>query len=131
MNISRPTLEDLARIMGVQHVLGTGTYLGLHLIIGRRKKAIFSFIKDRIWKRVNSWSGRSLTKSGKEVMIKSVLQYILNYIMSIFIIPDGVVNNIEKILSSFWWGEVNSNRGIRWMSWEKLTCTKNEGGLGF
>ena len=53
-NLSDSTKEDLATIMGVRHVLGTGSYLGLPSMIGRSKKATFSFIKDRIWKRINS-----------------------------------------------------------------------------
>lgn len=47
-NIIRPTQEDVTRIMGLFHVLGTGTCLGLPWRIGRCKKATFSFIKDRI-----------------------------------------------------------------------------------
>jgi hypothetical protein len=53
-NISVPAQEDLSRIMGVRHVLGTGTYLGLPSMVGRNKKETFAFIKDRIWKRINS-----------------------------------------------------------------------------
>ncbi|GAU38029.1 hypothetical protein TSUD_395890 [Trifolium subterraneum] len=49
-------------------------------MVGRSKKAIFSFIKDRIWKRINSWRGRALSKAGKEIMIKSVLQAIPSYV---------------------------------------------------
>ncbi|XP_058758128.1 uncharacterized protein LOC131631355 [Vicia villosa] len=113
-NLSIPAQEDIARIMGVRHVLGTGTYLGLPSMIGRSKKATFEFIKDRIWKRINSWKGRSLSKAGKEVMIKSVLQSIPSYIMSIFIIPDGVINDIERMLNTFWWGGGSNNKGIRW-----------------
>jgi hypothetical protein len=40
--------EDLSRLMGVRHVLGTGKYLGLPSLIGRKKKDTFSYIKDRI-----------------------------------------------------------------------------------
>ncbi|XP_058760434.1 uncharacterized protein LOC131633762 [Vicia villosa] len=90
--------------MGVCHVLGTGTYLGLPSMIGRSKKEVFAFIKDRIWKRINSWRGRALSKEGKEVMIKSVLQSIPSYTMSVYLTPDGVVKDIEKMLNSFWWG---------------------------
>lgn len=53
-NLSIQAKEDLSRIMGVRHVMGTGTHLGLPSMIGRSKKAIFMFIKDRIWKRTNS-----------------------------------------------------------------------------
>ncbi|KAI5405235.1 hypothetical protein KIW84_052132 [Lathyrus oleraceus] len=100
-NISNLAKEDLASIMRVRHMMGTEKYSGLPLMIGRSKKATFSYIKDRIWKRINSWSGPSLSKAGKEVMIKSVRQAIPSYIMSILILPDAVCNNIEKMLNSF------------------------------
>lgn len=64
-NISNPAKEDLASIMGVHHVMGIGKYLGLPSMIGRIKNEIFSFIKDCIWKKINSWIGRSLAKAGK------------------------------------------------------------------
>ncbi|XP_058726136.1 uncharacterized protein LOC131597455 [Vicia villosa] len=129
--LSGPAQEDLARLMGVKHVMGTGMYLGLPSMIGRSKKAVFSFIKDRIWKRINTWSGRSLSRAGKEVMIKSVLQSIPAYIMSVYLIPDGVVNDIERMLNSFWWGGGRNNKGIRWLAWDRMTSSKSEGGMGF
>lgn len=67
-------------------------------MIGRSKKSTFAFIKDRIWKKINFWRGRSLSKAGKEMMIKSVLKYISAYIISIFIIPEAIVKDIEKCL---------------------------------
>ncbi|GAU40431.1 hypothetical protein TSUD_397500 [Trifolium subterraneum] len=63
-NMSHAAKEDLSRILGVKLVLGTGIYLGLPSMVGRSKKAIFSYIKDRIWKRINSWRGRALSKAG-------------------------------------------------------------------
>lgn len=82
-------------------MLGMRMYFGLPSMIGRSKKATFSFIEDRIWKKINSWRGRSLSKEGNEVMIKLVLQDIPSYIMSIFVIPYAIVNDIEKMLNSF------------------------------
>ncbi|GAU48097.1 hypothetical protein TSUD_238360 [Trifolium subterraneum] len=69
-NMSQTAKEDLSHILGVQLVLCTGIYLGLPSMVGRSKKAIFSYIKDRIWKRINSWRGRALSKADKEIMIK-------------------------------------------------------------
>lgn len=99
------------------------------MIIGRSKKATFSFIKDRIGKKINSWNGRSLSKAGKEAMIKLVLQAIRSYIMGVFVIPDAIVNDIEKMLISFWWRDSNNNKRIMWLAWDKLTCSKKECGL--
>jgi hypothetical protein len=67
-NLILAAQEDLSRIMGVKHVLGIGTYLGLPSMAGRIKKSIFTFFKNHIWNRINSWRGRALSKAGKEVM---------------------------------------------------------------
>jgi len=49
-------------------------------MIGRDRKATFAYIKDRVWQKINSWSGKCLSKAGREVMIKSVLQEIPSYV---------------------------------------------------
>ncbi|PNX78963.1 ribonuclease H, partial [Trifolium pratense] len=130
-NISFAAQEDLSRIMGVRHVLGTGNYLGLPSMIGRKKKVIFSYIKDRIWKRINSWRGRALSKAGKEVMIKSVLQAIPSYVMSIYLLPESTIQEIERMINSFWWGGGAKNKGIKWLAWDRMTYSKALGGMGF
>jgi hypothetical protein len=71
--ISKSNITDIA---GVQVVLGTGKYLGLPSMIGRDRNATFAHIKGRVWQKINSWSGKCLSKAGREVMIKSVLQAI-------------------------------------------------------
>ncbi|GAU44727.1 hypothetical protein TSUD_88120 [Trifolium subterraneum] len=129
-NISSAAQEDLSNLMGVKHVMGTGTYLGLPSTVGRSKKQTFAFIKDRIWKRINSWRSRPLSRADKE-MIKYVLQAIPAYVMNIYLLPDSLINDIERMINAFWWGGGDNNKGIRWLAWNKLTCTKEEGGLGF
>jgi len=123
--------EDLSRIIGVRHVMGTGKYLRLPSMIGRDKRSIFSFIKDRIWKRINAWRGRALSKAGKEVMIKSVLQSIPSYIMSIYVLLNSIIDDIEMMMNAFWWGGMSNNRWIKWMAWERVACPKEFCGMGF
>ncbi|CAJ2647159.1 unnamed protein product [Trifolium pratense] len=107
-------------------------YLGLPSLIGRSKKATFNFIKDRVWKKINSWSSKCLSKAGREVLIKSVLQAIPNYFMSIFLLPSSLCDEIEKLMNSFWWGHSGTqNKGINWLSWDKLSMHKDDGGMGF
>ncbi|KAK2438202.1 hypothetical protein QL285_023013 [Trifolium repens] len=130
-NLSLLAQEDLSRMMGVRLVLGTGNYLGLPSMIGRKKKEVFAYIKDRIWKRINSWRGRALSRAGKEVMIKSVLQAIPSYIMSIYLLPEGTIKDIERMMNSFWWGGGANNNGIKWLAWDRMTHAKSQGGMGF
>jgi ribonuclease HI len=130
-NISKAAQEDLSRLMGVRHVLGTGTYLGLPSLVGRSKKNTFAYIKDRIWKKINSWRCRPLSKAGKEVMVKSVLQAIPTYVMSIYLLPETLIKEIERMLNALWWGGSNNNKGIKWLAWDRMAQSKDNGGLGF
>lgn len=131
-NVLEPVENSITNILGVQQVLGTGKYLGLPSMVGRSRKSTFKFIKDRIWKKINSWSSRCLSQAGREIMIKSVLQSIPSYVMSIFLIPHSLSDEIEKMMNSFWWGhKPEQSKGIHWLSWERLAMHKNAGGLGF
>ncbi|XP_024630544.1 uncharacterized protein [Medicago truncatula] len=86
--VPSPIKDTITNILGVRAVVGTGKYLGLPSMVGRSKEATFGFIKDCIWHKINSWSSKCLSKASREVMIKSVLQYIPSYIMSVFLLPD-------------------------------------------
>jgi len=131
-NVPDPLKQTITNILGVQVVLGTGKYLGLPSMIGRDRTVTLPFIKDRVWQKINSWSGKCLSKAGREVMIKSILQAIPSYVMSIFHLPATLSNSIEKMMNSFWWGHGRtSQRGIHWMSWEKLSAQKIHGGMSF
>jgi hypothetical protein len=131
-NVIQVEQHNISDTLGVQAVLGTGKYLGLPSLIGRSKKSTFNFIKDRIWKKINSWSSKCLSKVGREVLIKSVLQSIPTYFMSIFTLPSSLCDEIEKMLNAFWWGHSRAqNKGIHWLSWDKLSMHKSVGGMGF
>ncbi|GAU47653.1 hypothetical protein TSUD_27780 [Trifolium subterraneum] len=100
-NVTQADRDVISNTLGVQSVLGKSKYLGLPSMVGRSKKAIFGFIKDRVWRKINSWSSKCLSKVGREVLIKL-------------------------------WGRSGSqNKGIHWMSWDKMSMHKNAGGMGF
>jgi hypothetical protein len=112
-NLSIASKEDLSKIMGIRHVLGTGNYLiGLPSMIGRNKTDVFAYIKDRIWKQINSWKNRALSRAGKEVMIKSVLHAISSYVMSVYLLLASTIEDIERMMNSFGWGGGANNKGI-------------------
>lgn len=101
-------------------------------MIGRKKKAIFSYLGDRLWRKIHNWSSKHLSEERKEVLIKSLDQAIPTYCMSTFLLPSSLGEETEPIMNSFWWGPSNnSNKGIKWMRREKLTVSKDFGGMGF
>ena len=57
-----------------------------------------------MWKRVQGWSDRPLSRVGRETMLKSVAQAIPTYIMSCFQLPDFICDRMRVIVSDHWWG---------------------------
>ena len=42
---------------------------------------------------------------------------ILSYVMSIFRLPNSLLDEIEKMMNAFWWGHAStSNKGLHWLS---------------
>lgn len=63
--------KRISSFLGIKDLIGKGKYLGLPSLIGRNKKVVFDFLKDKVWKCINHWSSKHLSKAGKETLIKS------------------------------------------------------------
>jgi hypothetical protein len=130
-NMLNEEKEMICNKMGVKTVDTHSRYLGLPVVFGRSKKVVFSLVQDRVWKKLKGWKEKCLSQAGKEILIKSIVQAIPNYIMSCYKIPDGCCKEIESMAARFWWGSNDGARKLHWMSWERLTKAKNRGGMGF
>lgn len=130
-NVRREEQVRLSSVVGVGQLVTPGKYLGMPSVVGRTKKAVFGYIKDRVWQRLNGWKEKSLSAAGREVLIKAVAQAIPTYIMSCFELPDGLCREISGMISRFWWGQREECRKIHWCSWQTLCRVKSEGGMGF
>ncbi|KAM6559477.1 hypothetical protein CsatA_028716 [Cannabis sativa] len=124
--------SSICSVLGMVEVSEGSLYLGLPNIIGRNKNSILGFLKNKVMSRINSWDGKFLSRAGKEILLKTVIQSLPTYAMSVFLIPLGICEDIEKLMASFWWKTSSSKgRGIIWMSWERMATPKLEGGMGF
>ncbi|XP_038708513.1 uncharacterized protein LOC120003568 [Tripterygium wilfordii] len=64
---------NLMSLIGVVEAQRFDRYLGLPAIVGRSKRNAFSYLLERIQKKISSWSHRNLSQAGKEVFVKAVL----------------------------------------------------------
>jgi hypothetical protein len=76
---------------------------------------------------------KGVTAGGKDVLIKAVAQAIPVYIMSVFKLLASTQESLERSIGKFWWNELTGagGRHTHWISWDKFTKSKSEGGLGF
>jgi hypothetical protein len=75
--------------------------------------------------------GQGLSKAGKEVLIKSVLQSVPTYPMGCFKFSKSQCAELSSISSQFWWGDGSHKRKVHWISWERMCAAKQSGGMGF
>ena len=81
-NTSKRQKGQILEILGVKELDRFVNYLGLPTLIGRAKYKTFSYLKDRVWKKLQGWKGILLSRTGKEILIKVVAQSIPTYTMS-------------------------------------------------
>ncbi|GAA0148725.1 hypothetical protein LIER_08089 [Lithospermum erythrorhizon] len=82
-NVSEDLKVAIIGILGMPEVTTHGKYLGLPTSLGTSKKDFYSSLITRVKVKVECWKPRLLSKAGKEIFIKSVLQVIPNYPMDV------------------------------------------------
>lgn len=66
--------ENMAKELRVPIIDKTGKYLGIPSDWGESKKQMFAWIIGRISSKLESWKEKLLSKAGKEVLLKTVVQ---------------------------------------------------------
>ena len=76
---------------------------------------------------------KNLSKAGKEIPLKSMLQATPSYVMSVFILHATLCEELERMMNSIGRVEIRKKKmGICWMAWNLLDAHKWYGsGLTF
>jgi hypothetical protein len=105
-------------------------YLGFNLKPNDYRKEDWKWLLKKLDKRLNTWSHRWLSRAGRLVLVKSVLEAIPVYWMSLSWIPKGILDAARKLSSKFLWSGKKESHVIPWVRWEKIATPKALGGWG-
>lgn len=130
-NTCLSTKEEIKNIFGMNEMESDSKYLGLPIFWGRSKKSAVTYIKDKVIRKVQGWSRKTLPQSSKEILIKHVVQATPMYPMMCFKLPLSLCSNLNSIIGKFWWESNENWVKIHWGLWEKLTAPKGSGRMGF
>lgn len=92
---------------------------------------MLNFLKERISKKLVGWKRKFLSRAGKEILIKAVVDAIPMHVMSCFKLPKGWCEKINRMVANFWLGQQGTERKIHCVNWKKLSKPKGQGGLDF
>jgi hypothetical protein len=130
-NTSPTKRQEIIQLSGFQVSQQYDKYLGLPSLVGKSRTKAFKGIKDRVWNRLNNWKVKFLSQAGKEILLKAVVQAIPTYSMSVFQLPITLCREINGMMQKFWWGHMEKDSKIHWMSWDRMSFSKAQGGMGF
>ena len=105
---------ELEEFLGVNEIREYEKYLGLPDVVGRNKKESLNYIRERVWNKLQGWKKRLLSKAGKKVLLKAVVQAIPTFAMSCFKLPKGLIQDINRLIRKLWWGQQGDQRKIHW-----------------
>ncbi|WMV10595.1 hypothetical protein MTR67_003980 [Solanum verrucosum] len=89
-------IEELSRILrGEVGALPT-SYLGMPLGAKSNSMNIWSSVMEKCEKKLSRWKSHYLSLGGRVTLINSVLDALPTYMMSIFLVPDGIIQRLDK-----------------------------------
>ncbi|KAL4388335.1 hypothetical protein GQ457_09G021820 [Hibiscus cannabinus] len=130
LNVENCLVEDWAQqIQCIVDKFPT-TYLGLPLGFSRNSIELWNPVIEKFRKRLDGWKGKLLSFGGRITLLRSVFSNLHVYFMSLFQVPTGVAESLNKIMANFLWGP-EASRPIHWVKWENVCRAKVNGGLGW
>ncbi|XP_062086759.1 uncharacterized protein LOC133793168 [Humulus lupulus] len=106
-------------------------YLGVPMRPTKWKAADCGEILKKIKLRLHTWSSRHLSYAGRVQLITSVLLGLRNYWMNIFLLPQSIIKEVDKLCMWFLWGNDGTRSKFHLTSWSTVCLPKAFGGLGF
>lgn len=128
--VTEMEISNICNTMGMESKEPHVKYLGVPLISGRLKQSDCDELEQKILKKVNSWQANLLSYAGRIQLIISVLARVQTYWSRIFVLPKGVLKDIDAILRRFLWGGAELKRTAAKVAWKEVCLPKTGGGLG-
>ncbi|WOH08313.1 hypothetical protein DCAR_0727751 [Daucus carota subsp. sativus] len=133
-NSTAEELTGWSEIIGCKLGSDSFTYLGLELAKSPNRVQFWDPLVSKVKKKLAAWKGRSISMTGRIILLQAALDSLPIYWFNMFLIPRTVENQLEKIRRRFFWGlkEINGQDrdNLHLIAWEKICQPKSSGGLG-
>lgn len=125
-NVKQETME----IMPFEEGQFPVRYLGVPLISTRLVHKDCRVLVEKVKNRLGDRRNKSLLFAGRLQLIISVLFAMHIYWSSVFILPESITTDIEKLLRGYLWCNGEMKKGKAKVAWEDLCVPRDECGLG-
>ncbi|GJQ91568.1 putative RNA-directed DNA polymerase, eukaryota, reverse transcriptase zinc-binding domain protein [Tanacetum coccineum] len=102
-------------------------YLGLPIRSNMKSIASWKMLIDCFRSRLSTWKASLLSIGGRLTLIKFMLGSLSIYYLLIFRAPKSVLNDLERILSNFFWGGNQDGKKMAWVKWPIILNSYDNG----
>ena len=124
-------MESVERALGCPRGAFPCKYLGLPLTLRKQSHVQLSGLVDQLETALPKWKAARMPKSGRMLLVQSVLCAIPLHAMMALDLPQKTISAMNRICRSFLWcAESSSSGGNCAVAWEAVCAPKWAGGLG-
>ncbi|XP_057720255.1 uncharacterized protein LOC130934731 [Arachis stenosperma] len=123
-------VQRMCSVLGCKEASLLVKYLGIQLGANSRLVKTLKPIIKKVEEKLSTWKAKVLNKAGKLVLIKSVLNSLLVYYLSLYKMPKAVAEKLIFLQRRFLWSKEDGRLGIAMIRWEVVQAPKKLGGLG-
>ncbi|GKE35216.1 RNA-directed DNA polymerase, eukaryota, reverse transcriptase zinc-binding domain protein [Tanacetum coccineum] len=105
-------------------------YLGLPIGLNMSRILNWQVLVDHFKARMSGWKANLLSTGGRLTLIKSVLESLGIYYLSIFKVPEIVVKSLESLRVAFFWVGHEHTKKIAWVKSSNTLASLHKGGFG-
>jgi hypothetical protein len=105
-------------------------YLGYHLKPGATKSEDWCWLVEKFERKIGFWCNKWLSLGGRFVLVKTVLESLSIFWMSLERIPCNILAKLRKLSFNFLWSGQNEKHHIHLCSWDILSRPLRAGGWG-
>jgi hypothetical protein len=131
IHMNETAVQQCVSLLGCRREGFPQTYLGLPLSLTKTRLSPFVPYMAKTDKYLAGWQAALLNPMGRLVLINSVLDSQLVYVMSSLQLLSGFVKKVDSKRRSFLWSGKDSCSGAKCLiAWGNVCSDKSEGGLG-
>ncbi|GKA67646.1 hypothetical protein Tco_0767563 [Tanacetum coccineum] len=129
IGISKKEVDEAAAIFGCSTLIPPFQYLRVKIGAPMSRINSYKEVIDKVSSRLSKWKIKTLSCGGRLTLIKSVLNALPLYYMSLYKAPTVVLNELESIRRNFFNGSVKEDRKMTLIRWENILASKSKGAI--
>jgi len=124
--------QDILTLFPINHkCIDEGIkYLGFQLKPNGYNKSDWLWLIERVENKIGLWCYRWLSLGGRLILIKSVLEGIPVYWMTLYKIPKVILNMLSSLVASYLWSGSSHHEKIHLAKWTTIARPRSLGGWG-